>query len=215
MQLIDKKNKQKILKIAADILASDDNATNEKVNIYSDIVQLTDPWFSVFDVLVEKVEMDFALKQIFPIIMELPILKNPFPKRKRGNKLVSSFARQVGEEGFDKEPMVLKLIFGICHDNNYKIRTDGVLFLKQYLKNEKVKSHPRLKEQYIPEVIDLLNDEEAYIRIEALEITTDFVDFLTPEEVEREYVQAVLKTIDVGIEEIVMRLAYMLGNVIY
>ena len=84
----------------------------------------------MFDVLVEKVEMDFALKQIFPIIMELPILKNPFLKRKRGNKLISSFARQVAEEGFDKEPMVLKLIFGICHDNNYKIRMDGVLFFK-------------------------------------------------------------------------------------
>lgn len=77
--------------------------------------------------------MDFALKEIFPVIMDIPSLKNPFPKRKRGNKLAISFARQVGEIGFDKEPMVLKIIFAILNDNNYKIRMDGVLFLKEYL----------------------------------------------------------------------------------
>lgn len=83
--------------------------------------------------MVDKVELDFALKQIFPIIIELPSLKNPFAKRKRGNKLAISFARQVGERGFDSEPNVLKIILGICQDNNYKIRMDGVLFLKEYL----------------------------------------------------------------------------------
>ena len=125
-------------------------------------------------------ELDFALKQIFPVIMELPGLKNPFPKRKRGNKLVASFSKQVGEEGFDKEPMIIKIMMGICHDNNYKIRMDGVIFLKEYLINERVKNHPRFKDLYIPEAIELLNDEEAYIRIEALEIITDSLDFLTP-----------------------------------
>lgn len=130
----------------------------------------------VFDVLVDKVELDFAIKQIFPLIMELPGLKSPFPKRKRGNRLVSSFAKQVGEEGFDKEPMIIKIILGICHDNNYKIRMDGVLFLKEYLQNERVTNHARFKSIYIPELIELLNDEEAYIRIEALEIITEFLD---------------------------------------
>jgi hypothetical protein len=87
---------------------------------------------------VEKVELEFALKQIFSEIMDIPSLKNPFLKRKRGNKLALSFARQVGEGGFDKEPMVLKIVFAILHDNNYKIRMDGILFLKDYLKLEKV-----------------------------------------------------------------------------
>ena len=56
-------------------------------------------------------------------------------KRKRGNRLVTSLAKMIGEKGFDKEPMVLKLSMGICNDNNYKIRMDGVLFLKEYLVN--------------------------------------------------------------------------------
>ena len=75
------------------------------------------------------------MKQIFPVIMDIPSLKNPFLKRKRGNKLAISFASQIGEAGFDKEPMILKIIFAILHDNNYKIRLDGILFLKDYLQN--------------------------------------------------------------------------------
>jgi hypothetical protein len=57
--------------------------------------------------------------------MDMPSLKNPVPKRKKGNRLLISFAKQIGEAGFDKEPAVLKLVQGICHDNNYKIRLDG------------------------------------------------------------------------------------------
>ena len=83
--------------------------------------------------LVDRVDQDFALKTIFPLFMDLPGSKNAFAKRKRGNKLVSSFARQIGEEGIDKEPMVLKILLSICHDNNYKIRMDAAIFLKEYL----------------------------------------------------------------------------------
>ena len=42
--------------------------------------------------------------------MDLPQLKNPMPKRKKGNRLLISFAKQIGEAGFDKEPSVLKQI---------------------------------------------------------------------------------------------------------
>ena len=99
-----------------------------------------------------------------------------------------SFARQVGEAGFDKEPMVIKIIMEICNNNNYKIRMDGVLFFKEDLQNEMVRSHSRFKDLYIPEIIELLNDEEAYIRIEALEIITDYLNNLELEEIEKEYI---------------------------
>jgi len=42
--------------------------------------------------------------------MELSSLKSPLPKRKKGNRILISFAKQIGENGFDKEPGVLKLI---------------------------------------------------------------------------------------------------------
>jgi hypothetical protein len=129
--------------------------------------------------------------------MDMPSLKNPVPKRKKGNRLLISFAKQIGEAGFDKEPAVLKLVQGICHDNNYKIRLDGAQFLKDYLQGDQKKSiisHPRFKSIYLSELLELLNDEEAYIRIEAIDILTDFLGQLEPVDVEVEFVKSVLHT---------------------
>jgi len=89
------------------------------------VLKLVEAWHSVFDVLVSYTDLQFCLKNIFPVFMDMPSLKNPVPKRKKGNRLLISFAKQIGEAGFDKEPAVLKLVQGICHDNNYKIRLDG------------------------------------------------------------------------------------------
>jgi hypothetical protein len=70
-----------------------------------------------------------------PVVSEMPALKNPIQKRKRGNRLVISLAKKLGESGIDKDPLIMKLIISICHDTNYKIRMDGVLFFKEYLQN--------------------------------------------------------------------------------
>ena len=94
-------------------------------------------WFSVFDVIVAETDLQFVVKNIFPVFMEMPSLTNPLPKRKKGTRLLMSFAKQIGEVGFDKEPSVLKMVLAICHDNNYKIRMDGVLFFKEYLSEDK------------------------------------------------------------------------------
>jgi len=67
------------------------------------------------------------------MIKDIPSLKNPFPKRKLGNRLVFAVAKNVGEEGFDKNPTIMNLVLSIMHDNNYKIRRDGVIFMKEYL----------------------------------------------------------------------------------
>ena len=98
--------------------------------------------------------------------------------------------------------MVLKLLYGILHDNNYKIRMDGMLFLKDYLKLETVQVHQRFKSSYLPELIELLKDEEAYIRIEALDIMTDLLSQFEVSIIEDEYIPVVLDTIDIQIEEI-------------
>jgi hypothetical protein len=89
------------------------------------------------------------------------------------------------------------LVLGICHDNNYKIRLDGILFFKDYLKDKAaVVSHTRFKTVYISEILELLNDEEAYIRIEAIEILIDYLDQLEAVDIEKEFVKEVLKTIE-------------------
>lgn len=67
----------------------------------------------------------------------------------------------------------------------------------------------------MPELIELLNDEEAYIRIEALEILTDILGEIDVETVEKDYLPNLINTFDVGIEEIDLRMAKIIGNVIY
>jgi len=122
--------------------------------------------------------LQYVVSNIFPVFQDIPSLKNPLAKRKRGNRLLMSFAKQIGEAGFDKEPAVLKLVLAICHDNNYKIRMDGALFFKDYLcdQAETIIHQPRLKAVYIGELLELLNDDEAHIRIEALETLTEFLE---------------------------------------
>lgn len=44
---------------------------------------------------------------------------------------------------------------------------------------------------------------------------TEYLSFLDEDEIEKEYIQAVLKTMDVGIEEIVLKLAQMIGKIVY
>jgi hypothetical protein len=39
---------------------------------------------------------------------------------------------EIGEEGLDKEPIYVNLMESVFHDNNYKLRIDGVIFLKNY-----------------------------------------------------------------------------------
>ena len=55
--------------------------------------------------------------------------------------------------------------------------------------------------------MELLNDEEVYIQIEAIELITEIVTFLEPEVIENEFLQAIFNTIDADIEEITLRIA--------
>ena len=71
-------------------------------------------------------------------------------------------AKNVGEVGIDDDPQLLKSIKIICSDNNYKIRRDGVLFLKEYFKTdiEKIVKNERFRETYLPTLLDFINDED-------------------------------------------------------
>jgi hypothetical protein len=44
----------------------------------------------------------------------------------------------------------------VFHDNNYKIRIDGVIFLKEYIKKIKNSKCKRLFSIYVPELLDFL-----------------------------------------------------------
>ena len=49
-------------------------------------------WHQVYEVIVGMVDIDFILKNVFPKVMDMSGLKNPYAKRKRGNRLITSLA---------------------------------------------------------------------------------------------------------------------------
>lgn len=113
----------------------------------------------------KKLDIRLTSECVIKAIKDIPALKNPFPKRKTGNVLVFAVAKSIGEIGIEKDPLILKLILGICHDNNYKIRRDGVIFFKEYIRQNKESliGTERFTDTYLPLIIDFLSDEDQLI----------------------------------------------------
>ena len=87
---------------------------------------------------------------------------------------------------------------GVCSDTNYKIRTDGAIFFKQYLEQNHTQliGTKRMEETYIPEIIELLNDDDYFIKIECLEALHFVMDSLPMETIEKEVVPSFLKLLN-------------------
>lgn len=122
-------------------------------------------WFKVLETVVGRVESRFVSENATKMIKDIPGLKNPFPKRKLGNRLIFAVAKNVGEEGISSDSQLLKSIMNICSDNNYKIRRDGVLFFKEYFKDHtsQIVKGERFRETYLPTLLDFINDEDIEI----------------------------------------------------
>ena len=139
--------------------------------------------------------------------------------RKLGNRLLTSLAKSCGEEGFDTDIKVLKSVVALCGDTNYKIRMDGAVFMKEYLalNFEALKNSTRLKQTYIPEICELLNDEETYIRIEAMESISYVLETLDEELIERELMPNLLKMLvfEDNHDSIIQRMAQIIGKVAF
>lgn len=188
MDLVNKRNKEKVVKAAVQITTDDDNAEN---------TDLLEKWVKVLETAVSRVEHKFVAENATKIIKDIPSLKHPLPKRKRGNRLIFSVAKNVGEDGIEEDPQLLKSILNICCDNNYKIRRDGVIFFKEYFKTEfrdKIIKSERFRETYLPTLLDFLNDEDLHIQIDAIEAVSEVLDQLTDEELDTEFVPCVLNS---------------------
>ena len=69
---------------------------------------------------------------------------------------------EIGEEGLDKMPGYVGLMESVFHDNNYKLRIDGVIFLKDYFisKGEEIAKCKRFEEVYLLELCEFLSPDE-------------------------------------------------------
>ena len=94
-EIISKKNKEKIVRTAVKITTDEDNAEN---------YTLLEKWDAVLEAVVSRVDISFVSQAVVQEIKDMPGLKNPFARRKRGTKLILGVAKNVGEEGMDHEP---------------------------------------------------------------------------------------------------------------
>ena len=69
----------------------------------------------------------------------------------------------------------------------------------------------------MPEIIELVNDEELYVSIEALEGLLEVLDHVDSETIEKEIMPNILKLIarDNRIQEITVRMAAIIGKVVF
>mmetsp|Transcript_20051 Transcript_20051/g.14757 ORF Transcript_20051/g.14757 Transcript_20051/m.14757 type:complete len:117 (+) Transcript_20051:346-696(+) len=98
---------------------------------------LIEAWIKVFDCVVSRLGCNHILAEVLPEIQPLMLLKSPFPKRKRGTRLLSSIITIHGEEALSKEASLWGLVQGVCQDTNYKIRMEGILLFKRLLVKDK------------------------------------------------------------------------------
>ena len=64
-------------------------------------------------------------------------------------------------------------------------------------------------------MIELLNDEEYYIRIEAIEILAEILHLMSKDVVEKEFIPVFLSTMESTLEDITVRLAQILGKIVF
>ena len=117
-----------------------------------------------------------------------------------GNRLVTTVAINLSEEAHQEEPLTFGLVMSMCQDPNYTVRRDGAIFFKEYLrKNSKeLVGTERLEDFYLPEIYELLNDEEIYVRIEVIEAVLEVLEHLQLEMIEQEFIPNFLKALVVS-----------------
>ena len=156
---------------------------------------MKDAWLIVFDNVVGRVSVDYLQTNCIDIIADYPNPKNPFPKRKLGNRLFSGIGKNIGEASLDEVPFVVRMLSDICQDVSYKIRIDGALWLKEYLLDHhlELKGTPRFDEIYLVEIQELLNDESSDVRIEAIEGILCVLHTLDKKVIEDEFIPNMIR----------------------
>jgi len=77
------------------------------------------------------------------------------------------------------------------------VRRDGGIFFQEYLKknSKELVNTERLEDFYLPEIYELLNDEESYVRIEAIEAILEILEHLQLESIEQQFIPNFLKAL--------------------
>jgi hypothetical protein len=103
-------------------------------NEINDSEVLIESWIQVFDQVCGEIDFEYVQLVALPDIQKLIDRKSPFLRRKLGNRLLMSIVMRCGELAIDSDRNVLRLVLNVCSDTNYKIRMDGAVLFKHYLR---------------------------------------------------------------------------------
>lgn len=127
--------------------------------------------------------------------------------------------KHVDEEGQQEEPMIGRMITNMCSDTNYIIRLDAAIFFKEYLQDHAADliGTARLEEEILPEIYELLNDEESYVRMEAIEAVLEVLEKLELQTIEDEFIPNLIKglSLEKNHDEIIVRMSKIIGKIVY
>jgi hypothetical protein len=168
---------------------------------------------------VGKVEVSYVKNVAIKVVQEMLSPKNPVVRRMLGNRLVAIVAMNLSEASHAEEPGCFNMIFGMCQDTNYTVRRDSGMFFRDYLKKNSVElvGSDRLEDLYLPEIYELLNDEESYVRIEAIAAILEILEHLALETIETQFIPNFLKALVIknNHDEIIARMAQLIGRVVH
>lgn len=102
---------------------------------------LLNEWIKVMKAICPFVKVAVISVEVIPKLKEFLNSQQAHEKRKLGNQILFSLAKGMGEDGLDNEPSLMNMIHTVCEDNNYKLRRDGAIFLKEYLQEASEKGH--------------------------------------------------------------------------
>lgn len=180
---------------------------------------MIDAWIDVLEQCVGRVDVSYVKNVAIRVIQEMPSPKNPVGRRMLGNRLVTTVAMNLSEKSHEEEPTVFSLIVSMCGDTNYTVRRDGAIFFKEYLKknSKELVGSERLEDLYLPEIYELLNDEESYVRIEVIEAILEILEHLQLQTIETQFIPNFLKALIISNnhDEIIARMAKLIGRVVH
>lgn len=123
----------------------------------------------------------------------------------------------LSEDSHEEAPVVFRLVIAMCQDTNFTVRREGGIFFKEYIKknSKTLIGTERLEELYLPEIYELLNDEESLVRIEVIEAILEILETLPPETIEQQFIPNFLKALVINNNhnEIVQRMAALIGRI--
>ena len=94
---------------------SENTLLEHKTNFsYDGLYQLIDAWILVLATCVGRVEVSYVKNVALRVIQEMPSPKNPVARRMLGNRLVTTVAMNLSETSHEEEPVVFRLVMGMC-----------------------------------------------------------------------------------------------------